>query len=52
MCVWLNGRGGARGGTVSASVFSVILLLHSEAARHSAEERREERERKRERENE
>ncbi len=37
-CVWLNERGGARGGTVSAFVFSVILLLHSKAARHSAGE--------------
>ncbi len=38
VCVWLNERGGARGGTVSAFVFSVILLLHSKAARHSAGE--------------
>lgn len=39
--VCLNECGGARGGTVSASVFAVILLLHSKAARHSAEGRRE-----------
>lgn len=48
-CVWLNERGGARGGTISASVFSVILLLHGKAARHSAEGRRE---KERQRENE
>lgn len=39
MC--LNECGGAGGGTVSASAFTVILLLHSKAARHSAEGRRE-----------